>query len=148
VIDLEALFPALRGTTYQPTSPFNDHYNCIAFALGDTTNWWWPDESDEVVWPASVPLQETIAAFEALFIGEGFEPCSDDRVEAGFVKVALFADQNSIPTHAARQLPSGVWTSKFGQEIDIEHELHAIEGDAYGRVVRFFRRPAATVTPP
>jgi hypothetical protein len=35
------------------------------------------------------------------------------------------------PTHAARQLPSGRWTSKLVLREDIEHDLHALSGEAY-----------------
>ena len=40
---IEDLFPKLRGKAYQVTSPRNEAYNCIAWAAGDTTDWWWPD---------------------------------------------------------------------------------------------------------
>jgi hypothetical protein len=93
-----------------------------------------------VTWPASAPMEETIPAFELMLLDQGFVLCTDDRLEGGFTKGALFADADSFPTHAARQLPSGKWTSKLGKDIDIEHDLHALEGDTYGRVVRLFRR--------
>jgi hypothetical protein len=38
MIDLEFLFPGLRGTAYDPTSEFDGRYNCIAHALGDASN--------------------------------------------------------------------------------------------------------------
>jgi hypothetical protein len=56
-------------------------------------------------------------------------------------KVALFADPAGIPTHAARQLASGQWTSKLGQAEDIEHELRALEGEIYGVVALILKRP-------
>lgn len=54
----------------------------------------------------------------------------------------LFADLAGMPTHAARQLHSGAWTSKLGNAEDIEHELHALEGEIYGTVVVIMNRPA------
>ncbi|MCI0637958.1 MAG: hypothetical protein L0Y72_23715 [Gemmataceae bacterium] len=39
-----------------------------------------------------------------------------------------------MPTHAARQLPTGRWSSKLGPSEDIEHDLHALEGEIYGTI--------------
>jgi hypothetical protein len=77
-----------------------------------------------------------MAAFALL----GYEPCDAVEKESGFEKIAVFADPTGIPTHAARQLPNGRWTSKLGAAEDIEHELHAVAGAIYGTVVRIMRR--------
>jgi hypothetical protein len=61
-------------------------------------------------------------------------------VEPGFEKVALIVDARGVPTHAARQLPTGRWTSNLGAWEDIEHELHALEGHAYGIVALLLTR--------
>jgi hypothetical protein len=53
----------------------------------------------------------------------------------------LFADAASVPTHAARQLRSGAWTSKLGISEDVEHELRALEGEIYGVVALILTRP-------
>jgi hypothetical protein len=119
-------------------------YSCIAWAAGDTSNWWWPtnDPYDEPrFWPAGVVREETVAAFIALFISLGYVPCDDTTLESGFEKVALFANLQGVPTHACRQLAEDCWTSKLGQSEDIEHELHAVEGDIYGCVVVVMKRP-------
>jgi hypothetical protein len=64
-----------------------------------------------------------------------------------FEKIALYADKNGLPSHAARQLPSGTWTSKLGPMEDIEHlMLEALEDaagttSAYGKVALIVRRP-------
>ena len=71
----------------------------------------------------------------------GFVPCADESLEPGFQKVALFADPAGMPTHAARQLASGHWTSKLGQAEDIEHELRALKGEIYGAATLFLKRP-------
>jgi hypothetical protein len=42
--------------------------------------------------------------------------------------------------HAARQLPTGHWTSKLGESEDIEHRLHDLEGLIYGQVVLVLAR--------
>jgi hypothetical protein len=70
----------------------------------------------------------------AAFAKFGYAPASSEEPEPGFEKVALFAS-DSEPPPAARQLPSGRWTSKLGLREDIEHDLHAVTGEAYGTVV-------------
>lgn len=139
---LEDEFPGLRASAYHVTSPIDGRYNCIAWAVRETSQWLWPGPPNRSDWPAGIPYQETVEAFEALFALFGFSPCQSEIPEDGIEKIALFADAISIPTHAARQLPNGRWTSKLGMAEDIEHDLRAIEGDVYGRVVRIYRRPA------
>ncbi len=135
---LERIFPRLVGD-YQVTSPATAGYNCIAWAAGDETRWWWPDEQPDVYWPSGVPRELTIVAFIAVFRTMGYEVCASGELERGCEKVALYA-LNDVPTHAARQLPSGRWTSKAGIFEDLEHSLEGLEGDLYGRVVCLLRR--------
>src|SRR5947209_13616660 len=121
---IENLFPGLHGTAYQVAGPPDPVYNCIAWATGATDAWWWPiGNPPRVYWPAGVPREETLAAIEAAFAALGYTVCEHAEVEPGFDKVALFASAAGFPTHAARQLPSGRWTSKLGQLERIEHEL-------------------------
>lgn len=55
--------------------------------------------------------------------------------------MVLYADNFGKPTHMARQIESGAWTSKLGQDHDIEHEtLDTIAGPVYGDAVKIFRR--------
>ena len=89
-----------------------------------------------------VPRMETLAAFQAAFTLLGYENCADGQSEVGFEKVAFYL-RNGKPTHAARQLPDGMWTSKLGPDIDINHTLRGLEGPAYGQVVGFMRRPSS-----
>jgi hypothetical protein len=140
---LFAAFPALRTTPFRVTSPSDPVYNCIAWAAGRTTEWWWPlDNTPRTYWPTGVPRQVTISAFLSTFLTLGYAVCADDTIEPGFVKLAMFADSAGVPTHAARQLPTGRWTSKLGQGEDIEHDLRALEGHLYGAVAVLLRRPA------
>jgi hypothetical protein len=146
---LERLFPGLRGTVYRITSPPTDKYNCIAWAVGVTDAWWWPvsHQGKRIHWPTGAASVETLDAFRDVLDLLGFVPCDGEQFEAGFEKVALFADAQQTPTHAARQLPAGYWTSKLGQGDDIEHDLHALEGDIYGKVVLVLKRPLPGSTP-
>jgi len=139
---LETMFPQLRDTGYRITSPADRVYNCIAWAAGQTDKWWWPigRVDPDYYWPPQVPDEETIPAFVQLFQSLGYTQTTDDGLIEGVEKVALYA-RNDKPTHAARQLPSGLWTSKLGNAVDIEHTLLGLVGDAYGAVVEFFQRP-------
>jgi hypothetical protein len=130
-------FPRLTPDNHRITSPATADYNCIAWAAHDTDRWWEPG----VYWP--VPAAGYGAeALEAAFVALGFEPCPDGGPEPGWERVALYGT-DPFYTHTARQLPSGVWTSKLGRREDIEHDTaEAVAGGVYGEVFRFLKRPA------
>jgi hypothetical protein len=134
-------FPNLEGSPYSITSPPSARYNCIAWAAEVVSDWWWPDADGIGHWPTDAPREETLEAFIQVFRGLGYEPCATPEAESGWQKVALYA-LDGEPTHAARQLPSGRWTSKLGPADDIEHDLDALAGPLYGAVVIVLRRPA------
>ncbi len=151
VTPLEQLFPGLVGSGWRVTSPADTDYNCIAWAAGDTRNWWWPSQNVHTeYWPPGVPRVETLDAFRAAFVLLGYVACGDEQREAGFEKVAIFASTQGLPKHAARQLMSGRWTSKLGNGEDIEHGLRNLEGTLYGTIALVLKRPlaAAAATPP
>lgn len=136
---LELTFPNLRGTPYQITSPSSPAYNCIAWAAGETNRWWWPTPS--YYWPERITREATISTFVAVFQSLGYALCDDDRHEDGFEKVAIYVDAAGGPTHAARQLDSGGWTSKLGPEVDIRHvDLKSLESAVYGVVSQILKR--------
>ena len=84
--------------------------------------------------------------YRAVFELMGYEECATDELEPGFEKVAIYVDTDGSPTHAAKQLGTGSWTSKLGGWEDIEHpSLHALEGTglAYGSVALILRRPVS-----
>jgi hypothetical protein len=145
VTDFEALFPKLRGSQYRITSASDAAYNCIAWAVGETNRWWWPDAAVEF-WPTGGSRAETLMAFQEAFAYSDYVVCVDDEMEVGFEKVALFADEHGLPRHASRQLRSGRWTSKIGELEDIEHSLRDLEGMEYGSVTVIMRRPLRAPT--
>jgi hypothetical protein len=128
-------FPRLTPENHRVTSPATTDYNCIAWAARDTGRWWEPGS----YWPVAGAGYGP-DALEAAFLALGFEPCPDGSAEAGWEKVALYA-AGPFYTHAARQLPSGAWTSKLGRSEDIEHDTaEAVAGGVYGEVFRFLKR--------
>jgi len=125
-------FPYLRDRSYRVTSLYCEDYNCIAWAVGDTENWWSPDEDS--YWPENVRRDDSLEAFLEAFRTKQYELCAfDETVEENREKIVLFIDHNGKPTHAAKQLDSGAWTSKLGRVWDIEHDaLRGVECNEYG----------------
>lgn len=134
-------YPNLQQEGYNQESSATPAYNCIAWAVGDDTSWWWPKLSNRSVsyWPAGCPNEETINSFQLMFRSLGYTECLTDDVEHGYEKIVLYA-LNGIPTHAARQDVDGKWLSKIGQYIDIRHTLRGLEGPRYGQVVKYFKK--------
>lgn len=138
---IENYFPRLRPSDYQITSPESGTYNCIAWAAGQTDRWWEPDPFDLYFWPQGAHRGLALEAYVQAFSGLGYVLCQIADLEPGFEKVAIYVDLKGRPTHAARQLPNGKWTSKLGKLEDIEHEtLDCLSGSSYGSVALFLRR--------
>lgn len=138
---IEDLFPHLQATGYEITSPPSTEYNCIAWAAHEDDRWWWPDPAGIGYWPDNSRREENVGVFVQLFNTLGYAPCDIPELEPGFEKMAIFVNPNGVPTHVARQLSNGRWTSKLGKAEDIEHSLEGLEGTAYGSVAQILRRP-------
>ncbi len=135
--------PNLNPQNHCVMSPCKNRYNCIAWAAGFNTQWWWPTK--RYFWPQGVPREITLSAFLAAFATLRYEECQDGILEIGYEKIALFAIQDDngllVPTHAAKQLSDGRWTSKIGRLEDIKHnKVVDVNGPYYGTPVRFMRR--------
>jgi len=131
-IEQEAFFPNLTRENYSVTSSPTPTYNCIAHAAGQDDGWWWPDElAPYAHWPEGLDKAETLEAFVLAYGTKGYciSPTQERSLEEGFEKIAIFVDIEGVPTHAARQLADGSWTSKLGESEDIQHRtLEAMEG--------------------
>jgi hypothetical protein len=148
---LESELENLKGTGYDnhpispQTAPLPKGYNCIAFAAGHTDKAWWPHLTNKVFfWPPHLkrefPGVETQENFIQVFQWKGYTKCNNGQPFKGIEKIVIFL-LNGRPTHAARQLESGLWTSKCGRLEDIRHEtLAAVEGKMYGKAVIFMHR--------
>jgi hypothetical protein len=138
--ELENWFPKLANTEYEVTSPRTFDYNCIAWAVEEDDRWWSPT-SDDYYWPENIPLEWTVDTVIQMFQLFGYEVCEGVELELGYQRIALYAKADGEPSHVARQLPNGKWTSKLGDWEDIEHLLDGIEGDGmYGQVIRILKR--------
>lgn len=165
LIHLEQGFPKLADAGYDKTSDETGEvfaegsYNCIAWAAEDIHHkFWWPDGG---YWPLC-KRELTVGSFVRTFHRLGYVRCKHSRREFAYNKVVLYAIHRSRgpaaipttppdfedwePTHMARQLPDGTWTSKCGQREDITHftldalESYGIRIDAYGCPVLFMKR--------
>ena len=123
-MSLESSFTSLEADGFRVTSPDSLEYNCIAWAAGDETHWWWPD--DDAFWPIN-HRGATIEVFVRAFATLGYLPAEGEMLEDGFDRVAIYAKDGRV-THAAGQLSNGGWTSKLGYDVDIEHGLRGLEG--------------------
>lgn len=138
-------FPNLRATEFKESSAQDDDYNCIGHAAGDNQRIWWPWGKPPFYWPAGLSLDLTLDNFVAAFATVGYTPCDSFAPEEGFEKVAIYVDDRGQPTHAARLLDNGKWTSKLGLEWDIEHRtLGGLSGKKYGSPKQALRRPKST----
>ena len=71
-------FPPCPNSKIDPffiTSPKTTYYNCIAWAYGDNTKWYWPDGNNIYFWPKDIPREENVENFVLLFKKIGFEVC-------------------------------------------------------------------------
>ena len=141
--------PNLDSAEFAITSDPSRKYNCIAWTAGRDDRWWWPIPLDQsfgsYYWPTEVPREVSIEAFSSAFEGLGYRECRNGEVEEGLEKIALFArharSAKPVPTHAARQLSNGHWTSKLGRREDIVHRnVDDVSGPAYGVPVKFMKR--------
>lgn len=141
-------FPSLTDVAGKKTSEADSTYNCIAWAFKESHRVWWPHS--KAYWPIPVDGMTILEAFEAWFAEDGWEQTESPDVEEGFEKVALFM-ANGEPTHAARLLDNGLWTSKLGWNpkisIDLSHGIADLDGPLYGTVARIYRKPAVSPFP-
>lgn len=136
--------PNLKPENHEVTSPRANKYNCIAWAAGCDSRWWWP--AGRGFWPDGASREVSVSAFEDMFSNLGYVRCRDGSLESGFEKVVLYATRDPAghpkPTHAAKQLSDGRWTSKLGPCEDICHSsVDDVSGPCYGTPVLYLKRP-------
>lgn len=152
-----SLVQGLRSVPFRPTGRATDRYNCIAWALHDTSRFWWPggdpglfleeDGKPCNYWPARLTEPDpasNLGHFLDLFAEHGFQPCQDGNLQKGVEKLVLYTQSYrdiELFQHVARQLPTGRWTSKLGRLIVIEHATPEDLCEEYGTTLLFLHRP-------
>jgi len=139
-VSIPNLFPNSTDTPFLATSPKSSSYNCIAWAYGDNTRWYWPIPQNSCFWPSGAPRVLNLNSFILLFQTINYEICENGIHEVELEKIAIFTDKDGIPTHAARQLRNGFWTSKLGEDIDVQHTIEAMENGFYGNANTYMSR--------
>lgn len=133
-------------SSFKITSPKDPNYNCIAWAIIKNNILVWPHPSasiiDGVEWPNELPCDCKLDTFIKLFNLREYYSCDSWLFENGFQKIALYVHPTTKNvTHAARQQPNGLWTSKLGPQEDITHSTPlTIECNEYGNAVHFMMR--------
>lgn len=143
--ELEQSFPGIAGK-YNLTSPKDEKYNCVSWAVGDVRRFWddirilgrrvkgyyWPDGCDV----------ETLEGWKCVFALHGYKECESESFDTDFEKIAIYTFDSGDPSHVARQMGSGKWSSKLGVSFDIEHDtLDSLKGEEYGKVAVIMQRP-------
>ena len=135
---LVATFPNLAAENFEIVGEPSRLYNCIAYAVGDTSRWWWPDGIN--YWPSWATLTTRMESLKELFVGLGYEEYDGNDAEGGYRSVALYEVQGDMK-HAALQMPDGRWRSKMGQGPVIEHDTsESLSHGIYGRPTTYMRR--------
>lgn len=110
-------FPQLINVAAKQTSLFDPYYNCIAYAFGDLTEWWWPTglalgghDANGMYWPIASDNRTKMQAFLDWFQHDGWTQTPSDVFVPQMRRVARYARQGQ-PTHAARQIGPDLWSS-------------------------------------
>ena len=135
---LIAAFPKLASEGFEIVGEPTTEYNCIAYAAGNTGDWWWPDGIN--YWPPWATLDDGIDSLQEAFVGIGYELCDDGHFHESYKKVALYEVEGKFQ-HAAVQMPNGAWRSKMGEGPVIEHRSpESLAGGIYGDPAVFMRK--------
>ena len=129
-------FPKLNWQTFEEKSEATFKYNCIAFAVCDESQPWWPNRDDHY-WPSEeegIRTKETVAAFIAAYGTKRYFACGkDDSLEVGFEKIAIYANPERKNPHMQRVNDPMEDGGVNGGGIDIWHDSLA---EVDGTIVR------------
>lgn len=149
---LKSHFPNLDNGMVDISSFSDPTYNCVGWVLfennGNPPQKLWPSDCEGYHWPEDLPKIDTVDNFLEFFQRKGYSLCLTKIVEDHLDKIALYSVANRVK-HVAKQLKSGVWTSKIGDYETIEHEnLEMLEYDpdqefpqSWGRVSHILSCP-------
>jgi hypothetical protein len=143
--NIESFAPNAVGHYERKSDPTTD-YNCLAWAVENNQKWFNPERfCAGYYWPKGVERHWSMKTVIHVLSEYGFdEEVELATFEDGIVKVAIYADVDEYPTHFARQLANGKWTSKAGELIDFEHDsLECLHCDDYGKVTKIVQKKVA-----
>lgn len=138
---LLAQLPRLDDQGFEITSQATHDYNCVAWSVEETTQFWWPVDIGGYFWPTDA-TEPSLPDFEKVYADLGYARCEHIDHEGGADQVAIYLDPSGTPTHASRRLKNGNWTSKLGDFEDIEHnDVNGVCCATYGETVIILCRP-------
>ena len=118
--------------------------------MGIRDQWWEPYAAGGIAedrghWPEGLPHDREPDTLRELFRREGFVDCEDGSLDPALVKIALYRVQDNVGsyiwTHVARQLKTGLWTSKLGSSYEVTHRSTGdLEGELYGAVYAYMAK--------
>lgn len=139
---ISRFLPALQeGVSLEYTSPVDPNYNCLAWALSNSSHVF--ENAKGAFWPWRYIADDTAEGWAQVCEIFGFTRTDTAEFVKGYEKIAIL-EVEVDELHATRQDKNGKWKSKLGVlGPDIDHEgLGGLEA-AYGRVVVILqkRRP-------
>jgi hypothetical protein len=138
---LLAQLPRLADQGFMITSQATHDYNCVAWSLESSTQFWWPVDLGGYFWPTDA-ADPSLPDFEQVYADLGYARCVHRDHEDGADQVAIYLDLSGTPRHVSRRLANGNWTSKLGDSEDIEHtDVNGVCCDTYGDTVIILCRP-------
>lgn len=121
-------FPHVTIRNCIPKSDPTEEYNCVGWAVHSQRDFIWPDEREQFSWPIDMTRDETVSTMKRFFERLGFVVCSDSALETGFEKIAIYGNADGVQ-HVARQKLRGMWTSKMGEKLDVDHATPEVLSD-------------------
>lgn len=117
--DAVSLWPHLDRRDLCIEAPEDSSFNCVAWTVGNTTDWIWEEVDLDMdgLWE--------VADFEEFF--------------AQYQKSALiYGANNGAVWHSARPLPNNSASSKLGEWFRLRHDRNQIEGGFYGNLLAVY----------
>lgn len=133
---LSTAFPRLVSGDWCVSAPATPTYNCIAWSIGNTSNWIW-DEVDSVYGDNDGTV--SLSDFDSFYLMAGLTPVINATPTDP--KVVLYS-KGCTPTHAAPKSPHPcgfAFESKLGRSVRIVHDAYQLEGGpVYGNINRYY----------
>lgn len=132
----KAFFPNLNVQTAKETSIATRCYNCIAWTLGVTNDWLWPD-----VHAAASETSTTVQDFDDFYGKLGFVRTQNPQ-EAYIALWGNTSPSGTIyATHASiNKAGTPQWESKLGAFIRMQHDKDDLVGTEYGKIVAYYKK--------
>lgn len=139
--DVERILPTLKGRDLS-LSPEDFNVNCLAFAVGDNTQWWEPPSGHGTYWPQGFREDLSVQTVEEILKLHGFTVESDRAETPDTDAIAIYGERGEW-THFAK-FANGKWSSKLGELDDVEDiMLDDLEVPDYGKCLKILKRPKA-----